>query len=286
MIVVKLMGGLGNQMFQYAAARSLSLKKKTNLYLDHSFFDTASTGVTYRKYELTAFNLIVNQANSFQLFPFLLIKKYPSLKHLLSFTYVKEPYIKYIPDILKKYKNIYLDGYWQSEKYFAEKEQTIRKDFEFKNSFTEANHECAKKIKNCNAVAVHIRRSDYITNPQINSTHGTCTIEYYTNAINLLKSKFQNLNFFFFSDDMDWTTLHFVSIENSFFVNHNKNEDSFHDMHLMSLCNHFIIANSSFSWWAAWLGLDNEKVVIAPSKWFITNEHNTKDLLPKGWIKL
>jgi hypothetical protein len=281
------MGGLGNQMFQYAAARSLSLQKKTRLYLDHSFLDRESTGhYTYRRYELNAFSIKANRAKSFQLFPFPFVKKYPSLRSFLPFIYFKEPHIEYTPMLFKEGRSIYLDGYWQCEKYFSPYEKQIREDFQFKSSLTGENKKISDQIINTNAVAVHIRRGDYITNNSINATHGTCSLAYYQQAIGVLQSKFQNLHFFFFSDDIEWAKQNFNSLKNSYFISNNKNENSFYDLQLMSLCNHFIIANSSFSWWGAWLGKHKDKVVIAPAKWFNTDEHNTKDLLPESWIKL
>lgn len=281
------MGGLGNQMFQYATARSLSLQKKTSLYSDHSFLDKETTGhYTYRRYELNAFNIKAKRAKSFQLFLFSFVKKYSSFYSFFPFTYFKEPHFEYSPALFLQEKNVYLDGYWQSEKYFLQYENKIRDDFQFKLSLNGENQNYAGQIKNCNSVSVHIRRGDYVTNPTINSTHGICTLTYYQNAITLLNNKFQNLNFFFFSDDIEWAKQNFNSLENSYFISHNKNENSFYDLQLMSLCNHFIIANSSFSWWGAWLGKYSDKVVIAPAKWFNTGLHNIKDLLPESWIKL
>ncbi len=281
------MGGLGNQMFQYAAARSLSIRKKKQLYLDHSFLEKQTTGLyTERKYELNAFNIKAKRAQKAHLLPFLLIKKYTSIQPIIPYTYFKEPYFNYSTELIKHQNNIYMDGYWQTEKYCIETEKQIRDEFQFVKPLAGKNKVCAEQITNCNSVAVHIRRGDYVANQLVNSTHGTCSIEYYQNAINLLKEKIENLNFFFFSDDPQWATQNFGTLENSYFINNNNADDSYYDLHLMSLCNHFIIANSSFSWWGAWLGKYANKIVIAPEKWLNSSIHNTNDVIPSAWIKL
>ena len=142
------------------------------------------------------------------------------------------------------------------------------------------------KFKNQNTIAVHIRRGDYVTDKLTQQFHGNCSLEYYHRAIIELQTNNKDFILVFFSDDSDWVKEQFGDLSYSkIFVDHNKNEDSWKDMFLMSSCQHNIIANSSFSWWAAWLNNNPEKVVVAPKEWFATNK-KTNDLIPSEWIRL
>ena len=141
-------------------------------------------------------------------------------------------------------------------------------------------------ISQDNSVAIHIRRGDYVTNPDANSLHGICPISYYKNVVKYLKSKFKNLDFFVFSDDPNWAKSNLSFIKYLNVVDHNDADHNYEDFRLMYSCNHFIIANSSFSWWAAWLGSSPDKIVIAPDQWFLTQEHDTRDIVPESWVRL
>jgi hypothetical protein len=232
MITIKLMGGLGNQMFQYAYGFALAKHKKTNLSLDMSFFSEKKTA-TLRIFELE--QLCITQKNIGQ-----------------------KPFLTKIPKIgnrLKPFLN-YFEGYFQNEKYFTDYAEDIRKEFQFKENL---------QIPDGNTIAIHIRRGDYVKFADI---HLVCTPAYYENAIAYIQSNVENPVFYVFSEDLEWVRQNINIPSNSVFVNYYANAPSSHDMQFMSLCKHQIISNSSYSWWAAWLNKNPGKIVVAPDKWF------------------
>ena len=199
--------------------------------------------------------------------------------------FVVEPHFNFWPEIADVPRDCYLTGYWQSEKYFQQASLAIRADFTFRHPLEKHNAEIARKIGQVNSVSLHVRRGDYASNPETNVTHGLCSLEYYQAAIRHVSDRVKQPYFFIFSDDIDWVK---DNLETEFpgqYIDHNQGAESYNDMHLMSLCRHHIIANSSFSWWGAWLNPRQDKVVVAPSRWF-NNGPDTKDLLPDNWVSL
>ena len=295
MIIVKLQGGLGNQMFQYAIGRKLSLLNKTELKLDLSFLldRTPRPNFTYRDYNLNIFNLNIEFATQKEIKLFVnyldsRIKRkiYTYLFLGRNNKYIDEKQFTCDPDILKLTGNLYLDGYWQTEKYFSDIKDILCNDFTIKISQDKKNQEMIKTIKNTNSVSIHIRRGDYIENKQIYNVHGICDLDYYYNCINLFLKKLKNPHFFIFSDDHRWAKENLKLDCPLTFVDHNDASKNYEDLRLMSQCRHNIIANSTFSWWGAWLNQNPDKIVYAPQKWFSDSSRNTKDLIPDEWIKL
>jgi hypothetical protein len=290
MIVSELMGGLGNQMFQYAIGKQLAIKNKTDLFLDTHFLLDRSPrkDFSYRNYDLSIFNIAPKFA------PVEISKKYglsrSRIKKYLqkiinpgNLQYIAQTDFNFVPDILNSPDNIYLSGYWQTEKYFKEIETILRADFSFKNAIGENTKELVKKINGCNAVCLHVRRGDFVTNP----THGTPGIDYYTSAEIIILQKITNPVFFIFSDEIDWCKENIHLSSDTHYVGDEFTGEKCRDyFELMTLCKHFIIPNSSFGWWAAWLSNNNNKVVIAPRIWFKNSSWNTIDLIPDTWIKI
>ncbi|MFH0972649.1 MAG: alpha-1,2-fucosyltransferase, partial [Patescibacteria group bacterium] len=186
-------------------------------------------------------------------------------------------------EILKLKDDIFLDGYWQTEKYFKDIEDIIRSEFTLKTEYSNLNPELIAKISSCNSVSMHIRRGDYITNQNTNEFHGICFLDYYKKAINLIAEKFPNPTIFIFSDDLKWCKENIKIKYPIVFVKGNKN---YEDLIMMSKCSHNIIANSSFSWWGAWLNNNPNKIVIAPQKWLNNPNINYSDIIPSTWIKI
>lgn len=292
MIIVKLIGGLGNQMFQYAAGRSLAHKYRTELRLDIRNFKN----YTFRNYDLNNFDIIENFATSSDLSRILFpsdITAVKVFKHVIRsvsrvqlIEYIKEKEYSFQQNFLKLPDDIYLDGYWQSEKYFLDIENIIRKEFSTVNPLTSTSQDLAERIRNCEAVSLHVRRGDYVSDPKTNSVHGVCGIEYYCNAIDMISKNVESPYFFVFSDDPDWACHNIKPNAPTVYVRHEDNSKDYEDICLMSMCKHNIIANSSFSWWGAWLNENPEKIVIAPKKWFNSKDMDTCDLLPDKWHKL
>lgn len=286
MIITKLQGGLGNQMFQYAVARSRSYNK--NVYLDFSFLqqnNTSSEAFTSRDFEIGIFN-ITYKTFSNDLRKIFFGKTFKN-RVLRRFIYGKLIYVKQAENEFIKIhsaKNIYLDGYFQSEKYFQNIRKTLLEEFIFP-SVDKKNSMILDKINSSeNSVSIHIRRGDYLK-PKVQNYHGTLTPEYYYNAIKILNESFENCKYFVFSDDIPYTKGIFRDIENIEYVDLNHGKDSWKDMFLMSNCSHHIIANSSFSWWGAWLGQKKGKT-IAPENWFNKEiaHFDIHDIIPKNWI--
>jgi hypothetical protein len=291
MVISQIIGGLGNQMFQYAAGRALALRKKTTFRLDVSGF--ASYGL--RRYELQRiFHCPVEIATEADVREILGWYASPIIQKIVtrlkvpilrSRKIVMEPHFYYWPGINKVLQDCYLVGYWQSEKYFRDVAPKIRTDFTFHTPMSDRNAGVAKQIARVNAVSLHVRRGDYVSNPQTNAAHGLCSLDYYRTAIRHVAERIERPHFFIFSDDMAWAK---DQLEMDFpceYVEHNQGDESYNDMRLMSLCQHHIIANSSFSWWGAWLNPNPDKLVIAPKKWF-ANDNNVEDLFPQGWVAL
>ena len=283
MIISKLKGGLGNQMFQYAIGRQLSLLNKDNLFLDkEALLNNTNLIYTKRDYELNIFKLSSKDLNFNNLTKFInKIKQKIKPRKIII-----ESSSEYNESILKHTGNLLLDGYWQSEKYFKNIEYQIREDFAFKNKPNEINANILEKIRQSNSISLHIRRGDYVYNLNTNKVHGICSTEYYDQGISIIQSKVSNPQFFIFSDDIEWVKKNHRFNSEPDYIDFNKGKDSFEDMRLMSNCKHCIIANSTFSWWAAWLNTNPKKIVIAPKKWFNDATINTQDLIPETWIKI
>jgi hypothetical protein len=278
MVITKLIGGLGNQMFQYAAGRALAKKLNTQLKLDTSWFKKISSGITQRDYELDCFKIQSTFAKQSDLLYFHLFKKLP----FVAPNYFKEKSVNYDDRIRSiRKKSVFLEGYWQSEKYFKDYKKTIRKDFTFICNLNIKGKELLKQIKKSNSVSIHVRRGDYITNKNASKFHGVCDLKYYYESIKVITNKIKNPVFYVFSDDINWCKSNLKITYPSIYVDGNKKD--WEDLFLMSNCKHNIVANSSFSWWGGWLNDNSNKVVIAPKRWFVGVETKIEDRFPSDW---
>ncbi len=265
---VKIIGGLGNQLFQYFFARSLSIKFKCNVELDISEF----TNYKYDRHDLNLnhinLKLPLKSNRNYITDLFCNVKRDPS------------PYC-FTSEIFDK-KFFRYNGYWQSYKYFIDHWALFIKDFNFENNFK--NLEIFEKITNTNSVSVHIRRGDYITNINSSKVHGNLKLDYYKTAIEYIRNYSPNPIFFFFSDDINWVKNNF-SNKNFFFINNSFDQLKMplKDLFLMKSCNHNIIANSTFSWWGAWLNDNLDKIVCVPEYWTFGVKSSETDLIPSNW---
>ena len=284
MIVSHIIGGLGNQLFQYAAGRYLAEKHQVPLLLDITDF----TGYHLRNFELhnlhTRFSIA--QPEDFnRLKPTgKLAKALQYLKPKPARTYHREHHFHVEPSFFKIGPNAYIKGNFQSFRYFEPIAGIIRKEFEVKEELIRNVKELGDTIQNQPSVAVHIRRGDY-TKKVFLEYHGLLSEAYYNKAIDLLLKKESGLKFYFFSDDLPWVKQH-ISAPNAIYVSGEHSTGHYEDFYLMSRCRHNIIANSSFSWWAAWMNNNPGKMVIAPKQWFNKAGHNTKDLVPENWLRV
>lgn len=294
MIIVNLIGGLGNQMFQYAVARSLAIRKKVPLYLDISPYRT------YKKHQGFELKRIFNCAGEIATAAHIrsvlgwcalpgmggLAQQQSAIRRFLCPQLIVEPHFHYWPKIWEIPDKAYLVGYWQSEKYFQEIAATLRQDFTFCQPLSEVNQDWLQRIKACNAVSIHIRRGDYASEKVTRNVHGLLPLTYYHRAIRYLTEQLEEPTFFIFSDEITWAKEHLRLPASHYFVEHNCGGESYNDLRLMSACKHHIIANSTFSWWGAWLNSFNNKIVIAPQQWFAVEGRNTEDLIPNTWLRM
>jgi hypothetical protein len=261
MITIKIIGGLGNQLFQYAFGRSLSHDLNTEISFDLSYYYESSKSPKHAIYSLNLFNIKENidtmnfsdkessKLNYYDEASFNELTGFPSLN---NYNKLKLP--------------AYFDGYWQSEKYFLHNEKIIRNELELKIPLTGTNKLVAKDILDHNSVAMHIRRGDYRDHPHF----GMCDIDYYNKAVSFIEKHVESPKFYIFSDDPLWVKENIHTPHPTYHVTHNDALKGHEDLRLISLCKHFIIANSTFSWWGAWLSRNNDKIVTIPKPWFIS----------------
>ena len=286
MIIVQLKGGLGNQMFQYAFGRSMALFHNTSLKIDVNYFENQDPGVTPRKYELDVFDLKQSYATNKEIQS--IQQQYPNWiqksigKLLPRFRPVfKEKNEKYIKSIFFALNNVYFKGYWQNEKYFKNIEILIREEFSFKHPLSQKAKSLLEEIGSNESVSLHIRRTDYIGK----AVGEVCTPGYYKKAIQHIEDLKNNIRLYVFSDDIEWVRSNLAFSHPTIFVDKTYTENiDWMDMQLMSKCKHNIIANSSFSWWAAWLNDNPKKIVIAPNEWNF--KKNINDIIPPEWITI
>jgi len=270
LIIVKLLGGLGNQLFQYAAGRRLSYKHNAVLKIDNSYFEKDKS----RAYNLSAFNVKEEFATS------------EEIKYLSRNNIIIEKHFHFEPRILSLPDNVYMVGHWQSEKYFKDIEPIIRQELTVRIPQTGKNKEIATKIQSTQSVSLHIRRRDFVYYPQHSKYHGVCSLKYYQRCVSYIAKHVSLAHFFIFSDDIFWAKEHLYLPFPMTFVEHNDDSANYEDLRLMSQCKHHIVANSTFSWWGAWLNANMNKIVCVPKKWFKgwRPNRNTKDLFPQSWI--
>lgn len=286
------MGGLGNQLFEYALAKALAIKFNKDLIIDPR---PILAEAPQRHYDLHLLNLEKEDFGS----PFLrwIVRWVASVRlgryfktvmpYAWSFKMVRDREQGFEKELFNiKARNIVLQGYWQSYKYFEDIRPTLLKEFTFKTTPNKVNQNFLNLIESRQSVGVHIRRGDYVSNPLANQLHGLCSMDYYVQAIGIINKKVKDPHYFIFTDDPDWAEVHFIISENQNIIRHNLGVQDFEDLRLLMHCKHFIIANSSFSWWGAWLGRDPNKVVISPSKWFNIDETPIEDRIPESWIKV
>lgn len=310
-ITIRVIGGLGNQMFQYAAGLSLARHLNTDLVVDASDFNYYAlrpflldnfniTGTVIRPVAPgtqmpTSSSPIVSVLKKFipEAAKPALRKMYHQLKPVKATSddgkYQEETF--YFEDRFFDTKSpSYVVGDFQSERYFKTIEQEIRTVFTLKNPLTENSQKYLQAIKDAKVpVSLHVRRGDYVAIKENTDKHGVMSPAYYTKAIEIIRQMFgDDVHFFIFSDDSAFVTEEFKHLPSKTIVTGNDNTP-FEDMFLMSQCNHYIVANSTFSWWGAWLNTNADKKVIAPRWWFSRNAMKTinpMDLYPEGWMIL
>jgi len=281
MYYFQLMGGMGNQMFQYAVGRSLSIAR--SIPVKFFFFETYPS--VKRSMLLDKFSLDMEMADEgersrIETLRSDLTKNFaagsPRWVMMEKSDFVYDAQLFHAPD------DAMMIGYWQNELYFRRYAGEIRRFFSLKAPFSQRFQAISDRIgtKRC-PVSIHIRRGDYATHPAILAIHGLCPIQYYTKALQLLQDRWSDIHLFIFSDDIDWVKIHFDVRELPHEMIEPSHTNPQEDLVLMSRCQHHIIANSSFSWWGAWLNPSPNKMVIAPRQWMTA--HYDPPVICQDW---
>ena len=293
-------GGLGNQLFQFALGYILAKKNKINLRINIERYNSSEREFDLDKFpeinklnipKITKYNFFI-KINLYLKYKFLKILKIIRIYRLINYFFFLEkrklentPFV-FNENLLKKKiaKNFLLLGFFQSEKYFISYKKIILKLLKFPKIKKKLFQNHLDLIKNSNSVAIHIRRGDYLNNPKARYFHGILHESYYKKSIDYIKRRIKNPVFFIFSDDINLVKkdFFFFKKEIHIFID---TKSSVNDLHLMSSCKHFIIANSTFSWWGAWLSKNSHKIICAPKKW-VKARISTADIIPESWIKI
>lgn len=290
-VIAQIHSGLGNQMFQYATGRSLADRAGLELQLCQKDFSQDYIG---RTYGLDAFGIRAEQIGLWAASVFRdragwrgkLVGMAEDSRHPL---YIREPIpARFMEEVVAVKSPLFLEGYWQNEAYFADNAARIRNDFQPMQALPAQAEALALALKaeEGATVSVHVRRGDYAHHPHISQVHGVLSAEYYRDALAYLQAKLPDARFYVFSDEPDWVASHMPWPEQTVVVQTPEDAPAWVDMHLMSLCSHHVIANSSYSWWGAWLGERPGAITIAPQRWSIKEEVAPAGLIPERWIRL
>lgn len=291
MKIVNITGGLGNQMFQYAFA--LALKERypnEKILIDTTDYKRY---IIHNGYELEKlFDIQLKHASIIEqlkvFYPF-----QSSLMQKLGRVFSSFPYknvvsenedMNFHPEIMERAESTFYLGFWQSEKYFKGIKDKIKDIYHFPKDENILNLRLKEEISNLNSTSLHVRHGDYLN---FKNTYGICDLNYYQKAVSFIIERSHPECFVIFSDDLNWCRTFIAPMLGQyklFFVDWNKRETSFRDMELMSYCRNNIIANSTFSWWGAWLNEHSEKIVVAPSQWMRSGGWD--DIIPEGWVRV
>jgi hypothetical protein len=287
MIVFKAQGGLGNQLFQYATARAMALKNECPLIVDHHWFDNPLRGETRRAFDLLRYQVNMRLATARELRQWTLMRNRWSkyLRPILPLKVLTDQCADPASALSNAEPNLYMKGFWQSEQYFVQVRPILLSELQPQEPAAAMDRYFLDQMHGSAAVSLHVRRGDYVTDANTAAYHGVCSLSYYNNAIEYIAQRITSPVFFVFSDDPQWTKENIRIPFQTYYIEHNDSGAAFQDLRLMAACKHHIIANSSFSWWGAWLSRFENQIVVSPSKWFHGVPPPT-NLIPPSWIKM
>ena len=278
MIITKLKGGLGNQLFQYAAGRAVALHHKVPLKLDLTIFETYKLHNGYRLDQFAIQADIATDSEIVKLKGGVLMSALRKAGLVKKKSYFKEKRSSYFDESVFKNNFVYLNGYWQNELYFSNIRELLLQELSPISSLNDLGYSCLESIKKTNSVSLHVRRGDYLNLKNV----GVLDVIYYMKAVEYIRQNVEEPTFYIFSDDLDWCKKSLGFLDDCIYVD--RTETEIDDLKLMSCCQHNIIANSSFSWWGAWLNKNPKKTVIAPKGWLL-NDPDSSNVILSDWVK-
>ena len=293
MIISRIFQGLGNQLFQYSFGRAMALRNNTELKIDTRFYlspEVTINGVTYaRNFELSRYNLQLTEASDFEVavfkgkaVPRFIDRVHWKLNPSLRPRVIAEDLSRFSPELNDLKGNFYLDGYFTSEEFFKDHASLIRSEVTLKTEMNSENRDWAARMGSCNSVCISLRRTDFLANP----LHNVCSTEYYLNGLKKVQELLgEDITVFIWSDDNAWTKENFKPPYPCHYMSHNF-PDFHEDLRLMTHCKHHVIPNSTFSWWAAWLGENEGQIVVAPERWLNSSEIAYHHIIPSRWHKI
>ena len=280
MIIIKIKGGLGNQLFQYATGRAVALHHKLPLKLDLTIFKTYKL----HRYLLDQFAIQADIATENEIIKLkggnnVLFSALRKTGFIKTKSYIKEKRSSYFDASVFKNNVVYLDGYWQNELYFKDIRELLLPELTSSSSMSDLGCAYLESINNSNSVSLHVRRGNYLNTKNIN----VLDVDYYMKAADYIRKNVEKPTFYVFSDDLEWCKNSLGFLDDCIYVD--RTQTDIDDLKLMSFCRHNIIANSSFSWWGAWLNQNPKKTVIAPEGWLL-NDPDSSNVILSDWVKL
>ena len=290
MIIVRAWEGLGNQLFQYAFARAISLRTREQIKIDknHIFGELYEEGNVKRDFALQHFNITLECANEYDLSKYSFLERknllqkvifFLSVKRIWKYSFYEEKKEDFAPDRLMLSRNSYIKGWFQNEKYFAQYRDVLLRELTLKKDI-EIGAELQELLDRENTVSIHKRRGDY---KRLGLALNT---EYYRRAILHIQQYVKNPHFLVFSNEIDWVKSNMEFPSNTYYVNEKGNLKDYEELMLMSYCKHNIISNSTFSWWGAWLNRNEDKKIITPKRWVFLGINKNFHIAPKRWIRV
>lgn len=291
MIIVRIWEGLGNQLFQYAYAKSVELRRGEMVYLDwnHCNNRILDERLTMRECQLKNFRITLKNYDNVEKYYFFLDGSnvvHKSIKYLAEqgvypYKYYEEKDVSYKPELLNLKGNYYVQGWFQNALYFSDYEDVIRKEILPKKKI-KLDKELRGILEKQNTVAVHIRRGDY------KKLNNTLELGYYEQAVKEFNNRIEKPYFCIFSDELEWVKRNIKLDGKCFYVNEDRRLTDYEELMVMSRCRHNIIANSTYSWWGAWLNNNKDKIVVGPKNWFLDHRviNCGINIMPEDWIRL
>lgn len=294
MIISKIMGGLGNQMFCYAAGRAVAERNKVALKLDTRGYPDLDG----RTFELWRFDITAVPASPRELARCdrrSHNRKINRALHKLRFwrSYGQSGHFRqrgyaFDEEFMKVGGDAYLEGLFQSEKFFVSAAETLRREFQVQDEHLDTlTRAMAARMKSCESVSLHVRRSDYVNHPRYRHVVAPCSLEYYQKALGIIRERVTDPHVFVFSDEPEWCRANLPLDGRFTVIDANPPEKPWLDLHLMTSCRHHVLANSSFSWWGAWLAESKDQIVVAPAQWLLPDSAlDDRDIVPERWIRI